>query len=120
MLAGHPQIALIKPVDYLDMIWLMKNCLFIISDSGGIQEEAPTLGKPVLVTRDTTERPEGVEAGTSTLVGTNFEAIVSEAGRLLSDPSLLKKRSQIKNPYGDGTASRKIREILELHLVGDH
>jgi UDP-N-acetylglucosamine 2-epimerase (non-hydrolysing) len=118
MLSGHPQIALINPVNYLDMIWLMRHCLFIISDSGGIQEEAPTLGKPVLVTRDTTERPEGVEAGTSTLVGTNFESIESTARELLGDPSLLQKRSRIRNPYGDGTASKSIRETLELHLSG--
>lgn len=118
MLSGHSQIALINPVDYLDMIWLMKHCLFIISDSGGVQEEAPTLGKPVLVTRDTTERPEGVEAGTSTLVGTNFEAIVSAARELLDDAALLQKRSRIRNPYGDGTASKCIRETLELHMTG--
>lgn len=118
MLGENRQIALINPVDYLDMIWLMRHCAFIISDSGGIQEEAPSLVKPVLVTRENTERPEGVEAGTSTLVGTDLDRIVKEASQLLNNVDKLAVRSRIKNPYGDGTACKCIREILESHFVG--
>jgi UDP-N-acetylglucosamine 2-epimerase (non-hydrolysing) len=109
-------ISLIEPVDYLDMIWLMDNCRFIISDSGGIQEEAPSLGKPILVTRDTTERPEGVAAGTSRLVGTSIERIFSEANCLIHDIAEYEKRSSLKNPYGDGLASPRVRLILEQSL----
>ena len=94
----------------------MSLCTLILSDSGGVQEEAPSLGKPVLVTRETTERPEGVDAGTCTLVGTDPEKIVKEASILLEDPEEYERRSSIKNPYGDGTASVKIREILEREL----
>ena len=84
-----------------------------MTDSGGIQEEAPALGKPVLVMRDTTERPEGVEAGTLKLVGTKMEDIYRECRRLLTEPETYRKMSEARNPYGDGTASIKIRKILE-------
>ena len=113
LLSGRARIALIPPVGYEDFIWLMDRCIFAISDSGGVQEEAPSLGKPVIVTRDTTERPEGVEAGTCVLAGTDPEKIVSEASVLLSDAAEYARRSSLKNPYGDGRAAEKIREILE-------
>lgn len=113
LLSGRARIALVPPVGYEDFIWLMDRCAFAISDSGGVQEEAPSLGKPVIVTRDTTERPEGVEAGTCVLAGTDPEKIVSEASVLLSDAAEYARRSSLKNPYGDGRAAEKIREILE-------
>ncbi len=112
-LQHEPQIALVEPVDYPQFVWLMEKCHFILSDSGGVQEEAPSLGKPVLVTRDTTERPEAVEAGACRLVGTSFERIVSEATKLLSDEEDYMSRSCIANPYGDGKSSARIRDILE-------
>ena len=90
----------------------MKKAYIIITDSGGIQEEAPSLGKPVLVMRDVTERPEAVEAGTAKLVGTNTERILSEAGHLLDDKNAYMEMSTAHNPYGDGTASKQILEIL--------
>ncbi len=116
ILSGMDRVALIPPVGYEEFIWLMDKCRFVLSDSGGVQEEAPSLGKPVLVMRDTTERPEGVAAGTCRLVGTDAEKIVSEASRLLSDEDEYSRRSALKNPYGDGTASQKIRNILEERL----
>lgn len=116
ILGGQKRIALIPPVDYKDFIWLMARCRFILSDSGGIQEEAPSLGKPVLVMRDTTERPEGIEAGTCELVGTNVEKILASASALIDNDAEYARRSSLKNPYGDGTASANIRKILEAEL----
>ena len=92
---------------------LMKASYLIMTDSGGIQEEAPALGKPVLVMRDTTERPEGVEAGTLKLAGTKMEDIYRECRKLLTEPEIYRRMSEARNPYGDGTASIKIRKILE-------
>ncbi len=112
-LQHEPRIALIEPVDYPQFLWLMEHCYFILSDSGGVQEEAPSLGKPVLVTRETTERPEAVQAGACRLVGTNLDMILNEASKLLSDEREYKSRSCIANPYGDGKSSARIREILE-------
>ncbi len=112
-LQHEPRIALVEPVDYPQFLWLMEHCYFILSDSGGVQEEAPSLGKPVLVTRDTTERPEAVQAGACRLVGTNLDMILNEASKLLSDEREYKSRSCIANPYGDGKSSARIREILE-------
>jgi len=94
----------------------MNDCRFVLSDSGGVQEEAPSLGKPVLVMRETTERPEGVDAGTCRLVGTNPEKILKEAALLLENEEEYRARSALKNPYGDGSASKRIREILEEKL----
>jgi UDP-N-acetylglucosamine 2-epimerase (non-hydrolysing) len=108
ILSELSNIVLIDPLAYQDFIWLMNRSKIIITDSGGVQEEAPSLGKPVLVMRDTTERPEAVEAGTVILVGTNKELIVSEALSLLNDKKKFNKMSQKHNPYGDGTASDKI------------
>lgn len=108
LLAGVDNITLIEPQDYLPFVYLMSRASLIITDSGGVQEEAPSLGKPVLVMRDTTERPEAVDAGTVRLVGTNTEQIVTEATRLLDDASAYMEMSRAHNPYGDGLASMRI------------
>ncbi|WP_291110660.1 non-hydrolyzing UDP-N-acetylglucosamine 2-epimerase [Flavobacterium sp. UBA6195] len=105
-------IKLISPLDYPDLIWMMNHSNLILTDSGGIQEEAPSLGKPVLVLREITERMEGVEAGTAILVGSNKEKIVAETSMLLLDDSYYSKISKAVNPYGDGTTSEKIKEII--------
>lgn len=116
VLGNHPRVALIPPVAYGDFLWLMERAHHVISDSGGVQEEAPSLGKPVLVMRETTERPEGVQAGTCTLVGSDPDRIVTESSRLLGDPVEYLRRSALQNPYGDGRAAGRIREILENEL----
>lgn len=116
ILGQNPRVALIPPVGYEDFIWLMDRAYFVVSDSGGVQEEAPSVGKPVLVMRDTTERPEGIEAGTCRLVGTNPEVILREAACLLDDSADYARRSGLRNPYGDGTAARKIVQQLEKDL----
>lgn len=105
-------VYLIDPVDYLPFVYLMDRSYFIITDSGGVQEEAPSLGKPVLVMRETTERPEAVDAGTVRLVGTSREKIVSEARRLLRDPEAYAQMARAHNPYGDGTAAKQIAATL--------
>ena len=115
-LGGLSNVFLIPPVDYESFLFLMMHSSILLSDSGGVQEEAPSLGKPVLVMREKTERPEGVEAGTCVLVGTDPNKIILEASRLLSDRDEYARRSSIRNPYGDGHASRRIREILESSL----
>lgn len=112
LLASNPRITLIEPAGYEDFIWLMDRAYFIVSDSGGVQEEAPSLGKPVLVIRDTTERPEGVAAGTCRLVGTDSTRIITEASLLLNDEDEYVSRSGLKNPYGDGQASKRICDQL--------
>lgn len=101
-------IFFIEPIEYLPFVYLMEKCYLVLTDSGGIQEEAPGLGKPVLVMRETTERPEAVDAGTVKLVGTDFEKIVSEASRLIDDTDYYNRMSQAVNPYGDGHASDRI------------
>jgi UDP-N-acetylglucosamine 2-epimerase (non-hydrolysing) len=116
ILGNNSRIALVEPAGYEDFVWLMDHCTFLLSDSGGVQEEAPSLGKPVLVMRDTTERPEGVNAGTCRLVGTNRDFILREASVLLTDQGEYQRRSGLKNPYGDGTSAPRIREILEMDL----
>lgn len=108
ILSNSKNIYLIDPLSYENFIYLMSKSYFIITDSGGVQEEAPSLGKPVLVLRNTTERPEAVEAGTVKLVGTNFEAIVKESQKFLDDEKEYKKMSKAHNPYGDGYASKRI------------
>ena len=116
LLGNHPRIRLLDPLDYLPFVYLMNRCHFLISDSGGIQEEAPALGKPVLVMRDVTERPEAVAAGTVKLVGTDTAKIVSEAARLLDDAAEYGRMAGAKNPFGDGQASdRIVREIVHAH-----
>lgn len=105
-------IHLIPPVDYATMIWLLDHCYLVITDSGGIQEEAPALGKPVLVIRDVTERTEGIDAGTAVLIGTSKEKILLHARRLLDDPDEYDRMARAVNPYGDGTSATKIVDIL--------
>ena len=116
ILGGNDRVALVSPAVYEDFIWLMDRCVFALSDSGGVQEEAPSLGKPVLVMRETTERPEGVDAGTCSLVGTDPEKILAEAAKLLNSPEEYSRRSSLKNPYGDGQTGARIRAILEADL----
>lgn len=117
LLGANPRVALVNPADYEDFIWLLDRCTFALSDSGGVQEEAPSLGKPVLVMRETTERPEGVTAGTCTLVGTDPTQIVREANVLLTNPTEYARRAALKNPYGDGQSAQRIRMILERDIV---
>ncbi|OMG89502.1 non-hydrolyzing UDP-N-acetylglucosamine 2-epimerase [Achromobacter xylosoxidans] len=111
-LAGLARVHLIDPLDYLDFVWFMQRACLILTDSGGVQEEAPYLGKPVLVMRDVTERPEAVQAGTVALVGTDTQRILTEVNRLLDDPALHASFSRRINPYGDGKASGRIVDAL--------
>ena len=113
ILSGIDNIKLIDPLAYPAFVWLMTQSYMIITDSGGVQEEAPSLGKPVLVMRDTTERPEAVEAGTVILVGTNKNKIISEAQSLLTDTNRYKQMSGLHNPYGDGKACQRIAEFIK-------
>jgi UDP-N-acetylglucosamine 2-epimerase (non-hydrolysing) len=117
ILGEVPNVTLIEPVDYFSLVQLMKRAKLILTDSGGIQEEAPSLGVPVLVMRDTTERPEGIEAGVVRLVGTHRERIVAEATRLLTDPEAHAAMATPANPYGDGQAARRIVRILRERLA---
>lgn len=112
ILAGIDNVHLIEPLEYEAFIWLMNRAHLIITDSGGVQEEAPSLGKPVLVMRDTTERPEAVEAGTVILVGTNPEKIIKEASLLLSSEELYITMSSKHNPYGDGKSAERIADFF--------
>lgn len=112
ILKGAPRIHLIEPVDYPRLVYLLSRSTLVLTDSGGIQEEAPSLGKPVLVMREVTERPEGIEAGCAQLVGTDEQRIVDAAERLLTDTRAYAAMSQAKNPYGDGKASARIVELL--------
>ena len=112
ILSNLPNIHLLEPLEYPQFVHLMNQSALILTDSGGVQEEAPSLGKPVLVMRDTTERPEGVQAGTVKLVGANQRTIVDETIRLLNDSEAYRKMAFAHNPYGDGTASNKIMDAL--------
>ena len=120
ILSGLPNVFLTEPLDYEPFVYLMNESYFLITDSGGIQEEAPSLGKPVLVMRETTERPEAVTAGTVKLVGTDKDLIVSEAETLLRDESVYMKMSRTHNPYGDGKASKQIVNFLKQKLYEKH
>jgi UDP-N-acetylglucosamine 2-epimerase (non-hydrolysing) len=111
-LGGRPNIRLLPPLEYVPFVYLLSRCDFVLTDSGGVQEEAPALGKPVLVMRDTTERPEGIDAGTARLVGTDPHQIHSEAMRLLRDRGHYEKMSRAHNPFGDGHASERILDVL--------
>jgi UDP-N-acetylglucosamine 2-epimerase (non-hydrolysing) len=113
LLKDVDNIHLIKPQDYLPFVYLMSKAFIILTDSGGIQEEAPSLGKPVLVMRDTTERPEAVDAGTVKLVGTDINKIVNSVNELMTNEYVYQAMSQAHNPYGDGLASEKICDYLE-------
>lgn len=112
ILNGVERVHLIEPLDYRPFVQLMNKCYMIMTDSGGIQEEAPSLGKPVLVLRKTTERPEAIEAGTAKLVGTDKNKIIQNAELLLTDKNEYKKMSSIANPYGDGKAASRILDIV--------
>lgn len=118
LLSGIRNVYLIRPLEYEPFVYLMSRAYFIISDSGGIQEEAPSLGKPVLVTRGTTERPEAVQAGTVRLVGTDTQKIIAAASELLEHPTIHDQMSRAHNPYGDGRAAERIAAHLLTHL--DH
>jgi UDP-N-acetylglucosamine 2-epimerase (non-hydrolysing) len=111
-LSNHPRVILISPQEYTDFVSLLSLAYLVLTDSGGVQEEAPTFGKPVLVMRETTERPEGVEAGTARLVGTNRDKIVEETFRLLDDDETYSTMSRSHNPFGDGHASERIVKAL--------
>lgn len=114
-LENVPNIFLIDPQDYLPFLYLQKQSYLVLTDSGGVQEEAPSLGKPVLVMRENTERPEGVAAGTARLVGTDVDKIIANATRLLDDPAAYRGMAEQHNPYGDGRASARIVEELLRH-----
>ena len=116
LLGSHPRIELREPVGYEEFVHLMSRAHFLLTDSGGVQEEAPSLGKPVLVMRDTTERPEGIDAGTCTLVGTDPDRIMSSCRELLDDENEYTRRSSLANPYGDGHAAERITSVLERDL----
>lgn len=118
MLGGHPRVELCAPLDYLSFIAAMEAAHIVLSDSGGVQEEAPALGKPVLVLRDETERPEAVSFGVAALVGTETSSIVSSAQRLLTDPAAYSEMARGASPYGDGLAARRIVALLEHTLCG--
>ena len=113
ILSDLSNVFLLKPQDYLSFVYLMHRCTLVLTDSGGIQEEAPSLGKPVLGMRDTTERPEALEAGTALLVGTDRARIVREVSRLLDAPEAYRTMAEAHNPYGDGTAARRIATFLK-------
>jgi UDP-N-acetylglucosamine 2-epimerase (non-hydrolysing) len=113
ILGDTPNVFLLGPLDYLPFVYLMDRCALVITDSGGVQEEAPSLGKPVLVMRDATERPEAVEAGTVRLVGTDRGKIVREARLLLDDEGACAAMSRVHNPYGDGMAAQRIHKCLQ-------
>jgi UDP-N-acetylglucosamine 2-epimerase (non-hydrolysing) len=116
MLSDHPRISLCEPLDYLPFVGAMQRAHLILSDSGGVQEEAPALAKPVLVLRRETERPEAVDAGVVKLVGPDFDTIVTEARRLLDDDSAYRTMAKGVSPYGDGHAAERIVEILREHF----
>lgn len=116
-LADTPNIRLVEPLEYVPFVDLIRRCHVLLTDSGGVQEEAPSLGKPVLVTRDKTERPEAVNVGTVKLVGTNRDAIVRECFRLLDDPAEYTRMSLLHNPYGDGEASKRIAGHIGRYLA---
>lgn len=111
-LSGLPNVAMIEPLDYPHFARLLSLAEIMLTDSGGVQEEAPALGKPVLVMRETTERPEGVTAGTAKLVGTDVDTIVSEIFTLLDDKAAYSAMARAHNPFGDGQTSRRIVELL--------
>jgi UDP-N-acetylglucosamine 2-epimerase (non-hydrolysing) len=116
ILDGLSNVRLIEPLDYPHFIWLMERCYVVLTDSGGMQEEAPSLGKPVLVMREVTERQEGIDAGTARLVGTDRKVIVEALHELLSNEEAYQRMAKSVNPYGDGTASNRIATIVGKYL----
>jgi UDP-N-acetylglucosamine 2-epimerase (non-hydrolysing) len=119
ILGNHPRIFLTEPLDYQELVGAINRSYLLLTDSGGLQEEAPSLGKPVLVLRDTTERPEAVTAGTAKLVGTKKESIIAYASELLSDANAYQAMANAINPFGDGHASERILQIVEKFLGYD-
>jgi UDP-N-acetylglucosamine 2-epimerase (non-hydrolysing) len=119
LLSGIPNITLVAPLDYQPMIWLLQRSHFVITDSGGLQEEATAMGKPVLVIREKTERPEGIAAGTALLVGTDQHALEAWATRLLSDPALYESMARVTDAYGDGYAARRIIDAIREQSSDD-
>jgi UDP-N-acetylglucosamine 2-epimerase (non-hydrolysing) len=117
LLAGHPNVRLIEPISYVPFVDLMRRAYLLITDSGGIQEEGPSLGKPILVMREKTERPEAVLAGTVKLVGTDQRRIVDEAQLLLDNPAAYQAMARVHNPYGDGQASSRIAQLIHSFLT---
>ena len=111
-------LVLDEPISYDELIYVMSRSKLILTDSGGIQEEGPTLNKPILVMRDTTERPEGIDAGCSKLVGTSTDVIIEEFTKLMGIPAYYQSMANIENPYGDGSSSRKIADIILSQSVG--
>ncbi len=111
-LSGQENVLLLEPLAYVPFVDLMRHAHILLTDSGGIQEEGPSLGKPVLVMRDKTERPEAVAAGTARLVGSDEERIVAETSRLLDDPGEYNRMARVHNPYGDGHASERIADVI--------
>lgn len=118
LLGGLPNVRLVPPQGYRTFVALLSHCRLVLTDSGGVQEEAPSLGKPVLVMRDTTERPEGVAAGTALLIGADADAIVEHATRLLTDPDAYSAMASAQNPYGDGRAAERIVGRIRGYLAG--
>jgi UDP-N-acetylglucosamine 2-epimerase (non-hydrolysing) len=112
VLSGVDNVFLTEPQSYLPFVWLLNRCSIVVTDSGGLQEEAPSFGKPVLVTRDTTERPEAVDAGTVKLIGTDTDALISQVNHLLDDNAAYTAMSMAHNPYGDGQTAQRIADIL--------
>ncbi|HEY9736524.1 MAG TPA: UDP-N-acetylglucosamine 2-epimerase (non-hydrolyzing) [Trichocoleus sp.] len=117
LLGDHPRVFLTEPLDYAQLVGAMQRCYLLLTDSGGLQEEAPGLGKPVLVLRDTTERPEAIEAGTARLIGTAAASIAQHATELLSDPTAYEAMAKAVNPFGDGQASARILAIVRQYLA---
>ncbi|MGI0492707.1 non-hydrolyzing UDP-N-acetylglucosamine 2-epimerase [Alkalinema pantanalense CENA528] len=117
ILGTHPRVFLTEPLDYTELVGAMKRCYLLLTDSGGIQEEAPSLGKPVLVLRENTERPEAVMAGTAKLIGTDPDRIFQEAGELLSNPIAYQTMANAISPFGDGLAAQRIVELVEAYLT---
>jgi UDP-N-acetylglucosamine 2-epimerase (non-hydrolysing) len=116
-LGNHPRVFLTEPLDYIELVGAMKRCYLLLTDSGGIQEEAPSLGKPVLVLRETTERPEAMMAGTAKLIGTDSANILKEAGELLRNPEAYQAMANAISPFGDGLAAERIVQIVEKFLA---
>ncbi|MEO1560370.1 MAG: UDP-N-acetylglucosamine 2-epimerase (non-hydrolyzing), partial [Cyanobacteria bacterium J06632_19] len=116
MLGNHPRIFLTEPLDYAQLVGAIMRSHLLLTDSGGLQEEAPSLGKPVLVLRETTERPEAVSAGTAKLVGTDTQTIVANAAQLLSNRAAYETMANAINPFGDGKASERILQIVQSYL----
>ncbi len=116
LLSGHERLYLIPPQAYEDFVMLLSRCHFVLTDSGGVQEEAPAVGKPTLVLREKTERPEGVVTGTAKVVGTQVDRIIKESERLLMDEAEYKKMARASCPYGDGRAAQRIVERIQKSL----